>query len=550
MNERHQTNTIVVLQARTGSRRLPAKALLSFRGYPLAILAALRAGTRGHKVLLATSDHASDDLLAATALTHGIECFRGPLEDVLGRFCIAIRHLPDSAIVVRLTGDNVVPDGELIAEVVEALRESDAAYISTGAAASGLPYGVSVEATYVEHLRAADIFARTDFEREHVTPWIRANRKTADFENYAFLSRTYHRTTVDTIDDVASLHRVFPDSSDPVNVPWREIVERVSLGLYQPGADIVGGDLVLGAAQLGMAYGVARAGSPSPAEGRELLRQAIVHGVKWVDTARAYGRSEAVIGQVLGAGWEGRCRVVTKLSPLPGWGDTDSPRGARAAAEVSLRASLEALQVRRIDTLLLHRASHWRAWGGAVADLLKEWQANGRIGTLGVSVQSPIELQDLIQAPEIGHIQMPFNILDWRWDAVIPDLVSVRSSRPLTVHLRSALLQGLLVSDDPSHWARAHVDSPDVIRGWLKSQAHALSIADVVALGLNWCRSQPWSDGVVVGMDSLAQLRHNLAIFSAESMMPTALRGILLDRPILDPKTLDPAQWKAETDVI
>lgn len=56
---------LVIIQARTGSRRLPGKALLDFHGVPFAVLTALRAGNQGARMVVATSDLPSDDALAA-----------------------------------------------------------------------------------------------------------------------------------------------------------------------------------------------------------------------------------------------------------------------------------------------------------------------------------------------------------------------------------------------------------------------------------------------------------------------------------------------------
>ena len=110
-------NAVIIIQARTASTRLPAKALLPIAGHSSAILAALRASNRQHHTILATSDRPSDDVLAGEAQKHGVATFRGPLEDVLARYFLATANLADDCIVVRLTADNVVPDGDLVDEM-------------------------------------------------------------------------------------------------------------------------------------------------------------------------------------------------------------------------------------------------------------------------------------------------------------------------------------------------------------------------------------------------------------------------------------------------
>src|SRR5690348_12874311 len=75
------------------------------------------------------------------------------------------------------------------------------------------------------------------------------------------------------------------------------------------------GAIVLGAAQLGQAYGNGPDREPPPAETVDhLLRQAAHLGITEVDTARAYGGSEQVLGAAL-PGVPGM-RVVTKVRPL------------------------------------------------------------------------------------------------------------------------------------------------------------------------------------------------------------------------------------------
>ncbi len=536
---------LIIIQARTSSRRLPAKALTSFRGYPLAILAALRAATHGGKVVMATSSHSTDDALAAAAEEYDIACVRGPLNDVLDRFCKALGNVPDDTPVVRLTADNVVPDGGLIADVLAELQCKEIDYISLGAG-SGLPYGISVESTYAGHLRAANQRAKTSYDREHVTPWIKRNLKTAIYDRYKKCNLEIHRVTVDTLDDLMSLHQIFPKDCDPVTVRWNAIVDRVNLSANRPGPNVVHGDLVLGTAQLGMPYGINRVSSPTAQEGLELIRTAINSGVNWIDTARAYGNSEAVIGNILGSGWDSRCRVVTKLDPLLNWTEEDSPKGVKSAAEASLLKSLLTLQVQNLDTVLLHRAEHWSAWGGVVSDLLAQWQDIGKLKVIGVSVQSPAELATVLQEPRIGHIQLPFNIMDHRWDEVIPKLKKRRAERELTVHLRSGLLQGLLLSDDPKKWQLAHVNDHISVSNWLTKTAQEMNQPTILNLCLNWCRSQRWADGVVVGMDTLDQLHANLKTFSGQRLNCNTMLRQLASRPILPSKTLDPAQWIKE----
>ena len=58
--------------------------------------------------------------------------------------------------------------------------------------------------------------------------------------------------------------------------------------------------LCLGTAQFGLAYGITNSiGQVSEAAVGQLLDQAGAAGIRWLDTAQAYGNAEAVLGRQL-----------------------------------------------------------------------------------------------------------------------------------------------------------------------------------------------------------------------------------------------------------
>lgn len=539
------TEPLVILQARTGSRRLPGKALLDFHGLPLAVLAARRAGNRGARVVVATSDDTSDDALAGTLRRHAITVIRGPLDDVLGRFLLALGDTPDAAPVVRLTGDNILPDGALIADVLTDFEARGLDYVTTNDPASGLPYGCSVEVTRAGHLRRAAAQANTTHEREHVTPAIRARFGVRFFTGHASHGCGHLRSTVDCLDDYLTLHRATPAGPDLTLWPLLDWLGYLKISPSAPHGLRPVSDMVLGTAQLGMAYGIARRGTPDTSEGLAMLRRAIIEGASHIDTAHAYGTSETMIGTLLSQGWDGRTGIVTKLSPLDDLTKETNPREAGARAEISLLQSRLALGGEALDTVLLHRAAHLNAWDGAVFDTLRRWRDTGQIRRIGVSVQSPEELEVALGNDEIAHVQLPCNILDHRWDKVTDKLRAVRANRELVIHLRSSLLQGLLVTEDASLWRRAHIEDGRPITDWLSRKAAALGRDGPVALCLAWARSLDWADGVVVGCDSLDQLQDTLRHFNQLSLTPEEIAMLAVERPHLDVSSLDPAQWVA-----
>ncbi|HEY4115177.1 MAG TPA: aldo/keto reductase [Rhizomicrobium sp.] len=299
-------------------------------------------------------------------------------------------------------------------------------------------------------------------------------------------------------------------------------------------------ELVLGTVQLGLPYGAAnRSGKPSREAALRLVRQAVDAGVRSFDTARAYGDSE----EILGAALAGRnVRLVTKLSPLSELAPTAKPDEVRAAVDRSTVLSMAALRHGRLDTLLLHRAEHLRAFGGGVWQRLVELHHDGTIGTLGVSVQSPEETHVALAHEQIRHIQMPFNLLDWRWhEAGVIDRLRARPD--VTVHLRSIFLQGLLVSHDAAIWPPiGNVDARQIVQAIddLASEFGRESAADFC---LAYARGQDWADGVVIGMETEDQLRANLGLIEFRPLDPESCRMIAARLPRVPLPLLNPALW-------
>ena len=77
--------TIVIVQARTNSSRLPGKVLLPIQGKSLILflLERLDRCRTVDRVVLATSDNTSDNELADQVVRAGFPIFRGDLDDVL-----------------------------------------------------------------------------------------------------------------------------------------------------------------------------------------------------------------------------------------------------------------------------------------------------------------------------------------------------------------------------------------------------------------------------------------------------------------------------------
>jgi len=298
--------------------------------------------------------------------------------------------------------------------------------------------------------------------------------------------------------------------------------------------------LVLGSVQLGVDYGAAnRTGKPAHGAALKLVRRAANAGIFEFDTARAYGDSEQRLGEAL----EGkRARTITKLCPLASLPADAAREDVRAAVDESIAESLAALRRDRIDCLLLHRAAHMTAFNGAVWDRLIEHIEDGLILSLGVSVQSPQEALEALARPDVQHLQLPFNLLDWRWrEAGV--LQRLRERPHVTIHARSVFLQGILASEDPSVWPAVEgVDAARII-ACVAGLARDFGRESAADLCVAYARGQSWIDGVVIGMETEDQLDMNLRLFLRPPLAPEDCAKIETLVPRVPADLLNPALW-------
>src|SRR5688500_11633023 len=168
-------------------------------------------------------------------------------------------------------------------------------------------------------------------------------------------------------------------------------------------ADLNLSRLMVGCAQFGMPYGIAnRRGRPDYEEVREILACAFDGGVNCLDTAAAYGESEAVIGRAL---YElklgGRMVVVTKLRHLPAM---LSGRAIEAFVQRSVEDSLRRLRLESLALCLLHREEDFRG-----VEALLKLKEKGLVRHIGCSVTNPGPARRILDSGAVEAIQMPTN---------------------------------------------------------------------------------------------------------------------------------------------
>jgi|tagenome__1003787_1003787.scaffolds.fasta_scaffold20984914_5 spore coat polysaccharide biosynthesis protein SpsF len=223
-------STLCVIQARTGSTRLPGKVLQELGGRPLLRFMLDRlTDLRVDELVIATSTLDRDDAVADLARDAGRPVVRGSEADVLDRFAGALDAYPADH-VIRLTADCPLADPVLIEAVVARHLDRGSDYTSNVFPRT-FPRGLDCEVMTASALRAAHAEAHDAAEREHVTPFLyrRPERFTlANMRNDVVLGR--EGWTVDTADDLAFVRSIVDRMAATPNgdqfawrAAWREV---------------------------------------------------------------------------------------------------------------------------------------------------------------------------------------------------------------------------------------------------------------------------------------------------------------------------------------
>lgn len=229
----------IIIQARTGSTRLPRKMVLPFydgKGVFELLLQRIVARFAGvMPVVVATTGCPSDDILVDLAGKVGASVFRGDEADVLGRFIGAARRF-GIANVVRVCADNPFLDMDDIKCLVDGMDSDGGVDYITYARADGTPamkthYGFWAEAVRLDALQRVAAATSDKLYHEHVTNYVYSHPE--DF-NLRFLPipheldvNTRLRLTLDTEEDFKLLQTIYAHVASTGNVCIGNVIDAV-----------------------------------------------------------------------------------------------------------------------------------------------------------------------------------------------------------------------------------------------------------------------------------------------------------------------------------
>lgn len=197
-------------------------------------------------------------------------------------------------------------------------------------------------------------------------------------------------------------------------------------------------NIILGSAQIGLDYGVTNEnGQPRNEIIYALLDTAYQNGIRKLDSAEYYGNANEKIG-LYHRNSENKFDVINKIFRYPVKEQNLSEYKDR------LIKGLQGLSIPNYDTLMVHDPSLLLS-SQYYIDFLNSLKSEGIAKNLGVSVQSPTVIFDILDRVSLEVIQIPVNLFDQR--ALVSDVLSKLNALNIEVHARSIFLQGILLAD-------------------------------------------------------------------------------------------------------
>ena len=201
--------TVLIVQARMGSTRLPGKSLMKLAGEPLIgrLLERVKRCNMIDEIVLAIPNTVSNNPLETLAKKYDVSLYRGSENDLVDRYyCAAKQYCAN--LICRLPGDNPVPEPSEIDRMVEAHIKKDNNFSSNLSEMfnNGYPDGIGVE--------VIDFFSLEKVWKTHVNEEMREHVH-LNFFNYSEQRIVDSRFQVGTVECPESFRR--PDLNLDVN---------------------------------------------------------------------------------------------------------------------------------------------------------------------------------------------------------------------------------------------------------------------------------------------------------------------------------------------
>lgn len=230
------TNISIILQARTGSTRLPSKMTKCFyEGMSLLDIIIMRLKAAGIPIIVATTTNRNDDLIENIARLNDVNVFRGSENDVLSRF-IGAAEFYNVTKIIRVCADNPLLDIDALIYLIESFSNSNVDYwcYSTKNKIPTIKthYGFWTEGVTLDALKRAQSSTTEKIYKEHVTNFIYLNKNLFSIHYeviHPSIERNQIRLTVDSYEDFSLIKNIYSELiKEKINLKALEVSDFIS----------------------------------------------------------------------------------------------------------------------------------------------------------------------------------------------------------------------------------------------------------------------------------------------------------------------------------
>lgn len=286
--------------------------------------------------------------------------------------------------------------------------------------------------------------------------------------------------------------------------------------------------IILGTVQFGLEYGINNSsGKPNEETVFSILDLAFKSDICLLDTAEAYGDSQEIIGTYhkLSAN---KFKIITKFS--------SSRRDLSKNLTERIHQNLAILNINSLYCYMFHSFDDFTKYFHLYKDEITELKRNGVIKKFGVSVYTNQEIEELLKYEAVDLIQLPFNLLDNNTKRSA--IIKKAKDKGVEIHTRSTFLQGLFFINVESLPGKLMILEPYLNKINHVSKSNVLNLND---LSLSYVLQQKNIDSVLIGVDSVDQLRENIKTSQKKISEEVMKQVDLID--VKEITLLNPSNW-------
>ena len=215
---------VAIVQARTGSIRLPNKVMKLIKGMPMIeiLLKRLNKSKKLDHIVLATSKDVRNKKLINHVKSLGFTCIQGSEHDVLERYLQAAEQ-SKADVIVRITGDCPLVDPVLVDECIHKFKEHNVDYYSNTISPT-FPDGLDIEVFKFSALKKAAEKSTKSSHREHVTTYIKETDIFSKINHSNNQDLSELRWTVDDPEDFDVISQIFEHFNTNIYFSWKEVL--------------------------------------------------------------------------------------------------------------------------------------------------------------------------------------------------------------------------------------------------------------------------------------------------------------------------------------